>query len=100
MTKQKLQTVHPGEVLREEFINPMGLSQRKFAEKIGVPPTRLNQIVQEKRSITADTALRLARYLGTTPEFWMNLQSQYDLEQAREAAEDQIKQEVTPSDHN
>ncbi|HLR31553.1 MAG TPA: HigA family addiction module antitoxin [Fodinibius sp.] len=96
MTTKKLQPIHPGEVLREEFIEPMGMSQREFAEKIGVTHTRLNQIVNEKRSVTADTALRLAKALATTPEFWMNLQARYDLDQARDLSESKIEREVRP----
>jgi len=96
MTTKKLQPIHPGEVLREEFIKPMGMSQREFAEKIGVTHTRLNQIVNEKRSVTADTALRLAKALGTTPEFWMNLQARYDLDQTRDVSGTKIEQEVRP----
>ena len=74
----------------------MGMSQREFATKIGVTHTRLNQIVNEKRSITADTALRLSKALGTTPEFWMNLQSRYDLDQTRDASAGKIEREVRP----
>lgn len=96
MNASKLSPIHPGEVLREEFISPMGMSQREFAGKVGVTHTRLNQIVNEKRSITADTALRLAKGLGTTPEFWMNLQARYDLDQTRDEAGDNIDAEVQP----
>lgn len=96
MTTKKLQPIHPGEVLREEFINPMGMSQREFAEKIGVTHTRLNQVVNEKRSITADTALRLSKALGTTAEFWMNLQTRYDLDQTRDESGSRIDEEVRP----
>lgn len=96
MTAKKLNPIHPGEVLREEFIEPMGMSQREFAAKIGVTHTRLNQIVNEKRSITADTALRLSKALGTTPEFWMNLQARYDLDQTRDASGSKIEREVRP----
>jgi addiction module HigA family antidote len=94
MTTKKLNPIHPGEVLREEFIDPMGLSQREFAVKIGVTHTRLNQIVNEKRSITADTALRLSKALGTTPEFWMNLQSHFDLDRTRDSSGHKIDREV------
>lgn len=96
MTAKKLNPIHPGEVLREEFIEPMGMSQREFAVKIGVTHTRLNQIVNEKRSITADTALRLSKALGTTPEFWMNLQARFDLDQTRDSSGSKIEQEVHP----
>ncbi len=78
-----LSNIHPGEVLREEFLAPMSLSQNRIAREIGVPPRRINEIVQGKRSITADTALRLARYFGSSEQFWMGLQADYDLEEAR-----------------
>jgi len=91
MTAKKLHPIHPGEVLREEFIEPMGMRQREFAEKIGVTHTRLNQIVNEKRSITADTALRLSKALGTTAEIWMNLQARYDLDQTRDESGNKIE---------
>ena len=78
MGKKKLQPVHPGEVLLEEFLKPMGLSQNRVAINIGVPPRRINEIILQKRRITADTALRLARFFGTSPEFWLGLQAQYD----------------------
>ncbi|MEX1211338.1 MAG: HigA family addiction module antitoxin [Balneolaceae bacterium] len=94
MSKRKLQPIHPGEILREEFLNPSGYSQRSFATKIGVTHTRLNQIIQEKRSITADTALRLARALGTTAEFWMNLQARFDLDVAMDQSGEKINREV------
>jgi len=79
----KLENIHPGEVLLEEFLLPMGLSQNRIAREIGVPPRRINEIVHGKRAITADTALRLARYFGTSEAFWMGLQADYDLEEAR-----------------
>ena len=79
----KLKNVHPGEVLLEEFLKPMGVSQNRLARDIGVPPRRINEIVLGMRAITADTALRLARYFGTTEGFWMGLQSDYDIEEAR-----------------
>ncbi len=78
-----LSNIHPGEVLLEEFLAPMSLSQNRIAREIGVPPRRINEIVQGKRSITADTALRLARYFGSSEQFWMGLQADYDLEEAR-----------------
>jgi addiction module HigA family antidote len=80
----KLAPVHPGGVLLEEFIDPMGLSQNRVAVAIGVPPRRVNEIVHGKRRVTADTALRLARYFGTSDEFWLNLQSRFDLEVERD----------------
>lgn len=76
----KLSPVHPGEVLLAEFLEPDGLSQYRLANDISVPPRRINEIVHGKRSVTADTALRLARYFGTTPRFWLSLQAQYDLD--------------------
>jgi addiction module HigA family antidote len=79
----KLKNIHPGEVLLEEFLAPMNLSQNALARAIAVPPRRINEIVLGKRAITADTALRLARYFGTSEQLWMGLQSDYDLEEAR-----------------
>jgi antitoxin HigA-1 len=81
----KLAPIHPGEVLMEDFIEPLGITQHKVAVAIGVPPRRINEIVHGKRRITADTALRLARYFGTTDLFWVNLQNRYDLEVERDA---------------
>ena len=78
-----LPNIHPGEILLEEFLVPMGLSQNRIARAMGVPPRRINEIVHAKRSITADTALRLARYFGTSEQFWMGLQADHDLEEAR-----------------
>ena len=87
ITTERLAPVHPGEVLAEEFLKPLGLSANALATKIGVPGNRVSLIVAGKRSVTGDTALRLAAAFGTTPEFWMNLQGQYDLDVAREAFE-------------
>jgi antitoxin HigA-1 len=81
----KLAPIHPGEVLMKDFIEPLGITQHKVAVAIGVPPRRINEIVHGKRRITADTALRLARYFGTTDLFWVNLQNRYDLEVERDA---------------
>jgi addiction module HigA family antidote len=81
----KLSPIHPGEVLMEDFIEPLGITQHKVAVAIGVPPRRINEIVHGKRRITADTALRLARYFGTTDLFWVNLQNRYDLEIERDS---------------
>ncbi len=86
--------VHPGEILLEEFLVPLGLSRSRLAKEIGVTPRRVGEIVRGTRGVTADTALRLARYFGTTAEFWMNLQSRYDLERARVEVGDQICREV------
>lgn len=74
---------HPGGILREEYLTPLGLSARALAQAIGVPPNRMSELVAERRGITADTAMRLARYFRTTPEFWMNMQSGYDLSKAQ-----------------
>ena len=90
----KLKNVHPGEVLLEEFLTPMNVSQNRLARDIGVPPRRINEIVHGKRAITADTALRLARYFGTSEGFWMGLQADYDLEEARDRLGDRLQQEV------
>ncbi|GMT47327.1 MAG: transcriptional regulator [bacterium] len=92
--KKKLYPVHPGEVLLEEFLKPTGLSQSKIAHDIGVPPRRINEIVLKKRRITADTALRLARYFGTSPEFWLGLQAQYDLDVTADELGKRLEQEV------
>ena len=95
MKKKRLHPIHPGEVLLEEFLKPMGLSQNKLALNIGVPPRRINEIVLEKRRITADTALRLSRFFGTSAEFWLGLQSQYDLDVAADALGKRLEKEVT-----
>ncbi|MCC6681544.1 MAG: HigA family addiction module antidote protein [Phycisphaeraceae bacterium] len=95
MATKKLRPIHPGQVLREEFLKPMKLSQYRLANDVSVPPRRINEIVHGKRSITADTALRLGRYFGTSAEFWMNLQSRYDLECAADALGPRLKAEVT-----
>jgi len=94
MTDKKLHPVHPGEVLLEEFLKPMNLSQNRLALDIGVHPRRINEIVLGKRSITADTALRLARYFGNSPQFWLGLQTEYDLDVARERLKDRLNREV------
>lgn len=92
--KQTLPPVHPGEVLFEEFLKPMGISQNRLALSIGVPARRINEIVLGKRGITADTALRLARFFGMSAEFWLGLQAQYDLDIAAEKLGDRLKREV------
>jgi antitoxin HigA-1 len=94
MGKKELHPVHPGEVLLEEFLKPMDLSQNRLALDIGVPPRRINEIVLGKRSITADTALRLARYFGNSPQFWLGLQRDYDLDIAAEALGERLEREV------
>ena len=88
--------IHPGEILREEFLAPLGMSAHALAMELRVPGPRINDIVREKRGISADTALRLSRYFGTTPEFWMNLQSAYELDLARQIAGIQILDQIKP----
>ena len=92
----KLSPIHPGEVLLEEFIKPMNLSQNRLAIDIGVDARRINEIVLGKRSITADTALRLARFFGNSPQFWLGLQTQYDLDVAEDALGKRLEREVRP----
>jgi antitoxin HigA-1 len=92
----KLSPVHPGEVLLEEFIKPMKLSQNRLAISIGVDTRRINEIVLGKRSITADTALRLSRFFDNSPQFWMGLQSQYDLDVAQDQLGKRLDREVRP----
>jgi len=96
MKEIKIPPAHPGEVLLEDFLKPMGISQYRLAKGMKVYPRKINEIVHGKRSITADTALRLSRYFGTTAELWLNLQTLYDLEMARDAIEEQVVREVTP----
>lgn len=92
---KKLPPIHPGEILREEFMRPLGLSSNALARAIDVTPARLNEIVRERRGISADTALRLARYFGSSVEVWMNLQRRYDVECARDALGGKLKK-ITP----
>ncbi|MET3922375.1 HigA family addiction module antitoxin [Arthrobacter sp. UYEF20] len=87
---EKLAPIHPGEILQEEFIEPLGITQNRLAVAIRVPPRRINEIVHGKRRITADTALRLGRYFGTSAQFWINLQSHYDLEMELDALGDSL----------
>ncbi len=94
MTTHKLAPIHPGEVLLEEFLKPLGLSQNRLALSIGVPPRRINEIVLGKRRVTAETALRLARYFSTTPQFWLGLQADYDLDVTSDALGDRVEREV------
>ena len=96
MKKHKLPRIHPGEILNEEFMKPCGLLQNALARALCVPPSRINEIVLGKRSITADTALRLARCFGTSAELWTGLQADYDLRLARYQTENQISREVEP----
>lgn len=94
MTKQKLKPIHPGEILMEEFLKPMEISQYKLAKDVSVPARRINEIVQGKRSITPDTALRLSRYFGLSERFWINLQARYDLETEKDKLDDRLNKEV------
>jgi addiction module HigA family antidote len=94
MTEKRLPPVHPGEVLLEEFLKPLGLSQNRLGLNIGVHPRRINEIVLHKRRVTAETALRLARYFGTSPQFWLGLQSDYDLDVAADELGERLEREV------
>ena len=96
MTNRKLAPVHPGEVLQEEFLRPLGLSQNRLALEIGVPARRINEIVLRKRRVSAETALRLARYFDTTPQFWLGLQTDYDVDVVSDALGDRLDREVRP----
>jgi len=96
MKARRLPPIHPGEILLEEFMKPLGLSQNALARTLRVPPRRINEIVLGQRGISADTALRLARYFGTTAEFWTGLQADYELRIARRAAAAQIARDVQP----
>ena len=94
MKYKKLPPIHPGEILREDFLEPMGITQYRLAKDISVPPRRINEIVHGKRSITADTALRLGRFFNMAPQFWLNLQSRYDLEVTEDQLENRLDNEV------
>ena len=96
MAEEKLDPIHPGEVLLEEFLKPMGLSQNRVALDIGVPARRINEIVLGKRRITADTALRLARFFGTSAQFWLGLQMDYDLDVTTDSMAGRLEREVRP----
>ncbi len=96
MDRTSLPPVHPGEVLLEEFLEPMEISQYRLAQDISVSPRRINEIVHGKRAITADTALRLARYFGTSDRFWLNLQASHDLDIERDRLGTRLEEEVTP----
>ncbi len=98
MASPKLDPIHPGEVLLADFLEAFGVSQYRLARDISVPPRRINEIVHGKRAITADTALRLARYFGTTDRFWTNLQARFDLERERDRLGDRLTTEVTVLD--
>jgi addiction module HigA family antidote len=96
MPKNAMRPIHPGEVPREEFVGPLGLGAHALAQTLRVPATRINDIVNERQGITADTALRLARYFGTTAEFWLNLQSAFDLRTAEGELKSRIEHDVLP----
>jgi len=96
MARKKLDPVHPGEILQKEFLEPMGLTQNRLALALGVPARRINEIILEKRGITADTALRLARYFKMSPQFWLGLQMDYELDLAEDRLEGRLEKEVTP----
>ncbi len=95
-TSKVLPPVHPGEILKKDLMAPLGLSINRLARELRVPVTRISEIVNGRRSLTADTCLRLARYFGTTPEFWMNLQSTYDLRVAAQSSARRIARDVRP----
>ena len=94
MKNRKLPPIHPGEILIEEFLKPMGISQYRLAKDISVPPRRINEIVHGKRSISADTALRLGRFFGMSPQFWLNLQTRFDLEVTEDLLAERLDKEV------
>jgi addiction module HigA family antidote len=96
MATKRLPPIHPGEILREEFLTPLRMSAHQLALALRVPATRLNDVVNEKRGITADTALRLSRYFGTTSRFWMNMQTSYELEMAEDKLGAAVRREVLP----
>jgi addiction module HigA family antidote len=94
MKKKLLPPVHPGEILMEEFLRPLGISQYRLAMDISVPPRRINEIVHVQRSVSADTALRLGKYFGVSPQFWLNLQAHFDLAQVEDRLGDRLNREV------
>ncbi len=94
MSNRKIEPIHPGEVLLEEFLKPMAITQYRLAKDISVPPRRINEIIHGKRSVSVDTALRLSRYFGLSERFWLNLQARYDLEIAKDKFEKRIENEV------
>jgi addiction module HigA family antidote len=91
-----MRPIHPGEILREEYLEPLEMSVNALSKALHVPPTRMNEIVRENRGITADTAMRLARYFGTSERFWLNLQTEYALRQAQISKADQVAREIEP----
>jgi len=96
MAKKRIRAIHPGEILMEEFLEPMGITQYRLAKDISVPSRRINEIVQGKRSISADTALRLGKFFKMKPDFWLNLQLHYDIELAKDELGKRLEKEVTP----
>jgi addiction module HigA family antidote len=96
MPARKLDPIHPGEILLEEFLKPLGISQYRLSKDVSVPPRRINEIVHGLRAISADTALRLARYFGTSDRFWLNLQTRFDLEREKDRLGDRLDREVLP----
>ena len=96
MATNKMRPIHPGEILREEYLAPLGMSANALAMALHVPAPRINEIVRERRAVTPDTALRLARYFDTTAQFWLNLQTSFDLKQAENETGGQIAEEVRP----
>jgi addiction module HigA family antidote len=96
MTRNGMRPIHPGEILREEYLEPLGMSVNALSKALHVPATRMNEIVRENRGVTADTALRLARYFGTSERFWLNLQTEYELRRAQITKAAQVAREVRP----
>ena len=94
MPKQRLEPIHPGEILKEEFLTPLNITQYRLARDISVPPRRINEIVNGNRAISVDTALRFARYFGTSPQFWLNLQTRYNLDTESKRLEPRLSKEV------
>jgi len=94
--KAAIPPIHPGEILKEEFLDPMGLSQREFARTIHVPPNRVNEIIRGKRSISGDTAIRFSLALGTSPEMWLRLQARYELEKAMNESDPGLREKIKP----
>jgi len=94
MKKEKMAPIHPGEILQEDFLIPMEISQYRLAKDISVPPRRINEIVHGKRAVSADTALRLSKYFGTSERFWLNIQAKYDLEVVKDKLGDRLEKEV------
>ena len=96
MKTRKIEPIHPGEILREEFMQPLGISQYRLAKDISVPPRRINEIFHGKRAISPDTALRLSKYFGTSDRFWLNLQTRFDLEVEKDRLGERLEHEVLP----